>query len=246
VVHVRAAVRPALRAGRQARPPRTWLAAQVNEYLRRPRGEHIRAIANDFAVWRRRAGLRSPAGDLSPPAEAELARDLMTASSLWSDLGCPYEAALPLARADDESTLRHALTEFQRLGATAAAGIVARRPRALGARDLPRGPYRAARENGEQSDDIHGHAGPAGSAMPSLSECVLPELVEPPRRKFPAPPKISVRSRATRVPEADVAHSVPRTRFLARTQRRRAAPLRARRYGRGRARRSSRGRASSV
>lgn len=101
----------------------------------------------DLAVWRRRAGLTVPEGQLSPPAEAELAGDAAAASVLWADLGCPYEAALALAAADDEPGLRRALSELQRLGATPAARIVARRLRARGVRDLPRGPYRAARRN---------------------------------------------------------------------------------------------------
>lgn len=101
----------------------------------------------DLAVWRRRAGLSVPAGDVSPPAAAELAGDVVQAASLWSDLGCPYEAALALAGAEEEPTLRRAHDELQRLGATAGAQIVARRLRALGVRSIPRGPYRAARQN---------------------------------------------------------------------------------------------------
>jgi DNA-binding CsgD family transcriptional regulator len=101
----------------------------------------------DVVVWRRRAGLTSPAGDVSPPVEAELAGDPVAAASLWSDLGCPYEAALALAGAEEETMLRRALSELQRLGATSAARIVARRLRARGARSIPRGPYRAARQN---------------------------------------------------------------------------------------------------
>ena len=44
-------------------------------------------------------------------------------------LGCPYEAALALADADEEEPLRQALEELQRLGARPAAAIVARRLR---------------------------------------------------------------------------------------------------------------------
>jgi DNA-binding CsgD family transcriptional regulator/tetratricopeptide (TPR) repeat protein len=104
-------------------------------------------LLGDLAVWRQRAGLTAPVGDVSPPAEAELAGDVVAASSLWSDLGCPYEAALALAQAEEEGALRRALAELQRLGATPAARIVARRLRARGVRGIPRGPYRAAREN---------------------------------------------------------------------------------------------------
>ncbi|HSP74253.1 MAG TPA: helix-turn-helix transcriptional regulator, partial [Gaiellaceae bacterium] len=69
------------------------------------------------------------------------------ASSLWGDLGCPYEAAIALAGAEEEPALRRALAELQRLGATPAARLVARRLRARGARGIPRGPYRTARQN---------------------------------------------------------------------------------------------------
>jgi DNA-binding CsgD family transcriptional regulator len=101
----------------------------------------------ELAVWRRRAGLSVPDGEVSPPAAAELAGDLEGAAVLWADLGCPYDAALALAGADDEALLRRALAELQRLGALPAAKLVARTLRARGVRDLPRGPYRAARSN---------------------------------------------------------------------------------------------------
>jgi DNA-binding CsgD family transcriptional regulator/tetratricopeptide (TPR) repeat protein len=104
-------------------------------------------LLGDLAVWRRRAGLTVQAGAVSPPAQAELAGDVMTASARWSDLGCPYEAALALAQAEEEAPLRRAHAELQRLGATPAARIVARRLRARGVRGIPRGPYGKAREN---------------------------------------------------------------------------------------------------
>jgi DNA-binding CsgD family transcriptional regulator len=90
---------------------------------------------------------RRPPSPRSPPAEAELAGDLVAAAASWSDLGCPYEAALALAQAEEEESLRRALAELQRLGATVPARLVARRLRARGVRTIPRGPYRAAREN---------------------------------------------------------------------------------------------------
>jgi len=101
----------------------------------------------DLAVWRRRAGLTAPAGDVSPPAAAELAGEHGLAASRWSDLGCPYDSALALAGAGEEAALRRAHAELQRLGAAPAARIAARRLRALGVRGIPRGPYRAARRN---------------------------------------------------------------------------------------------------
>jgi DNA-binding CsgD family transcriptional regulator len=122
-------------------------------------------MLGDVVVWRRRAGLSMPEGEVSPPVAHELAGDFTEAASLWSDLGCPYESALALAGADDEPSLRRALAELQRLDATPAARIVARELRARGARDIPRGPYRAAREN------------PAGLTARELE--VLALLVQP-------------------------------------------------------------------
>jgi DNA-binding NarL/FixJ family response regulator len=137
-----------------ARAEAAWLRGAVEELdeataavaaLAAERGQPW--LLGDLAIWRRRTELTVPAGSVSPPAAAELAGDAARAALLWSDLGCPYEAALALAGADDEPALRRSLAELQRLGATPAARIVARRLRARGARDLPRGPYRAARQN---------------------------------------------------------------------------------------------------
>jgi hypothetical protein len=59
---------------------------------------------------------------------------------LWAEAGCPYEAALCLADADDEARLRLAMDELLALDARPAAAIVARRLRARGVTSLPRGP----------------------------------------------------------------------------------------------------------
>ena len=103
----------------------------------------------ELACWRRRLGLPN---EVPPPARArpyalELESDPAAAALLWSELGCPYEAALALAGKDDESSLRQALDEFRRLGAQPAAAIVTRRLRERGVRGLPRGPRRSTRSN---------------------------------------------------------------------------------------------------
>ena len=67
--------------------------------------------------------------------------------SCWTRLGCPYEAALALAEADDERAVRRALEELQRLDAQPAAAMVARRLRRRGATGLPRGPRPSTRAN---------------------------------------------------------------------------------------------------
>ena len=105
-------------------------------------------LAGELAEWRRRAGLdeKAPEGAAGPYA-LELAGDWARAADAWAAIGCPYEAALALAAADDEKALRRSLAELQRLGARPAAAIVARRLRERGVRGLPRGPRAATRAN---------------------------------------------------------------------------------------------------
>ena len=102
----------------------------------------------ELAYWRWRAGIeeRTPPGAAEPYAR-QIAGDWRRAADLWAELGCPYEAALALADADDDDALRRALEDLQRLGARPAAAIVARRLRERGARGLPRGPRRGTRRN---------------------------------------------------------------------------------------------------
>jgi DNA-binding CsgD family transcriptional regulator len=106
------------------------------------------SLAGDLAVWRRRAGLdhELPA-DVAEPYVLQLAGQWAQAAERWRELGCPYEAALALADADEEAPLRRALEELARLGARPAADIVARRLRELGVRRLPRRPRRATAAN---------------------------------------------------------------------------------------------------
>jgi DNA-binding NarL/FixJ family response regulator len=80
------------------------------------------------------------------PYAAELAGDWRGAAKQWTQFGCPYEAALALAQADEEEPLRQALTELQRLGARPAAAIVARKLRERGVR-VPRGVRASTRAN---------------------------------------------------------------------------------------------------
>jgi DNA-binding NarL/FixJ family response regulator len=80
------------------------------------------------------------------PYAAELAGDWREAAKQWTQLGCPYEAALALAQAGEEKALWQALTELQRLEARPAAAIVARKLRELGAR-VPRGTRASTRAN---------------------------------------------------------------------------------------------------
>ncbi len=107
--------------------------------------------AHDIAciqVWRRRAGIEEPAHALAGGRYAlELAGDAAAAAARWSELGRPYEAALALADVGGERALRESLDALTALGARAPAAIVSRRLRALGARDIRRGPRPATRRN---------------------------------------------------------------------------------------------------
>ena len=102
----------------------------------------------ELACWRWRAGLMdAPPPPAAEPYALQIRGDWRGAAELWQELGCPYEAALALAEGDDDSDLRRALDELQRLGASPAAAIVARRLRERGATGLPRGPRPATRQN---------------------------------------------------------------------------------------------------
>ncbi len=105
-------------------------------------------IVGELAYWRWRAGIveEIPARAAEPYA-LSIRGDWRRAAECWTELGCPYEAALAFADADDEELLRRALNELQQLGARAAAAILARRLRERGIRSMPRGPRPSTREN---------------------------------------------------------------------------------------------------
>lgn len=106
--------------------------------------------AGELAVWRRRAGVREelPAAVLAEPWALELAGDGEAAARRWSELGCPYEAALALTATADEAPLRRSLAELERLGATRTAACVARMLRSRhGVRGIAVGPRAATRAN---------------------------------------------------------------------------------------------------
>jgi DNA-binding CsgD family transcriptional regulator len=101
-----------------------------------------------IAIWRHRAGIETTLHTPVPaPFAAELDGDALAAAQSWKELGCPYDASLAGAAADDETALRMSLDALQRLGAAPAAKIVARRLRARGARNIRRGPRRQTLKN---------------------------------------------------------------------------------------------------
>jgi len=107
-------------------------------------GLHLGALA----TWRRRARCHDELPvEVAPQWAAELAGDHVLAAKMWTELGCPYDAAIALSGSDREQALRDSLAELQRLGAKAAVSIVSRRLRENGARGLPRGPRGSTRDN---------------------------------------------------------------------------------------------------
>jgi DNA-binding CsgD family transcriptional regulator len=102
----------------------------------------------ELATVRWRAGIEEELPDEAPePHRLQIIGEWQRAAQLWTEIGCPYEAALALADSDLEPALRSALDELNRLGARPAAEMVAKRLRRHGARAIPRGPRAATRSN---------------------------------------------------------------------------------------------------
>ena len=98
-------------------------------------------LTGELAEWRRRAGWEGdPPTAVDEPYALALAGDWPGAAALWTELGCPYQAALAAAEGEDAADSREALETLHGLGASATARLVARRMREQGARGLPRGP----------------------------------------------------------------------------------------------------------
>jgi len=138
-----------------ARAEAAWLEgryaavpAETGDWLKLARELGDPWIAGELACWRLRAGLAGGHGGVAAePYALQLAGDWAEAAQCWLALGCPYEAALALADCQDEQALRRSLPMLNELGARAAAAVVVRRLRALGARGLPRVPRASTARN---------------------------------------------------------------------------------------------------
>ena len=142
------------RRWRAARAEAAWLeaaaSASTRHRRRRSRWRVDRRAAwviGELAWLRRLAGIAETVAGAVEPYAVAARRRRPRGRRRWTELGCPYDAALALLDSDDEDGLRRALAEFQRLGARPAAAIVARRLREHGVRGLPRGPRPATRSN---------------------------------------------------------------------------------------------------
>jgi DNA-binding CsgD family transcriptional regulator len=103
----------------------------------------------ELAVWLWRTGGLPPGAEpaVPEPFARHLRGDLLGAAEAWEAIGCPYEAAMARADADDQPSLLAALRAFQELGAAPAARLTRRKLRTLGARIVPTGPRRTTRSN---------------------------------------------------------------------------------------------------
>ena len=67
-------------------------------------------LIGQLALWRWRAGLlEEPPPGAADPYAAQIRGEWAQAAQLWTEIGCPYEAALALADAEDDTTLRRSL-----------------------------------------------------------------------------------------------------------------------------------------
>jgi len=100
------------------------------------------------AVWERRLqGTSRAFTEPQEPWAAWLRGDCQEAATRWDTLGCAYHAALALYDSGREEHLRDAVTRFDALGASAAAGRARQRMKDLGHRAVPTGARPSTREH---------------------------------------------------------------------------------------------------
>jgi DNA-binding CsgD family transcriptional regulator len=105
-------------------------------------------VVGELACWRWRAGIHDPAPTgAAEPYAALIEGNWVRATTLWTQIGCPYDAALAQGDSDDDDALVHALVQLQELEARPAATVVTRRLHARGVRGLPRGSRPTTRRN---------------------------------------------------------------------------------------------------
>ncbi|HEY6278773.1 MAG TPA: AAA family ATPase [Streptosporangiaceae bacterium] len=145
-------------AARLARAEAHWLAgdqAAAAHEAEQAAGEAAGCDAwrrGEIGTWLWRTGAAGSAAP-SRPAAREYAEPYRLqaeghwekAVQLWSDLGCPYEAALVRYDTADETALRDALRIFTDLGAVPAAQLTRQKMRGLGIASIPAGPRSTTR-----------------------------------------------------------------------------------------------------
>lgn len=103
-------------------------------------------ITSELAFWRYRAEPAVAPSGLVEPYQQMVRKRWRSAATLWKQLGMPYEQALALVEADEESQ-KEALTILEKLGAGPLAAIARQRLRAGGVRRIPTGPRPSTRTN---------------------------------------------------------------------------------------------------
>jgi DNA-binding CsgD family transcriptional regulator len=124
-------------------PTAPWDAA-IAQVLTTASGPLVKSLA----YWGWVCGAPTPAcADDASPYCLEIAGRWADAAAAWTAQGAPYEAARARAQGDDEAALRTALATCEALEARPLATRLRRRLRALGARQISRGPQSATRRN---------------------------------------------------------------------------------------------------
>jgi DNA-binding CsgD family transcriptional regulator len=137
-----------------ARAEAAWLEGRKQDAIRETE------LAYEFAqelntwwvaglgYWRWRSGLDEPLPSFGEETyRLEMAGDWGGASERWEAGGCVYSTVFALMDADEDAPLQRGLRELQALGAKPAAAIFARKLRARGALNVPRGQRAATRAN---------------------------------------------------------------------------------------------------
>ena len=105
-------------------------------------------LLGELAYWRWKLGdLKEAPEGLARPFALQIGGQPLEAAEAWRALDCPYEAARARAESDDETALKTALAELDRLGARPLAGFVTKRLRELGIKGIARGPRPTTKTN---------------------------------------------------------------------------------------------------
>ncbi len=139
-------------AAHVARAEAKWLDGQIGEAVREVElADDISAEGDVWDrgainVWLRRVNSTRPLrGKAARPYQLQLAGRWRQAAQAWTDLGCPFDAAMALVDATDEAALRDALGIFQDLGASATARLTRKKMRLRGIQSIPAGAQTATR-----------------------------------------------------------------------------------------------------
>jgi DNA-binding CsgD family transcriptional regulator len=128
---------------RLARAEARWLEGKLDEAAREAERAYDAAASCAWmrgaaAVWLARSGSpRLPADDVAEPYRLELDGEWNQAAQYWTELDCPYDAAMALTGASDETLLREAFATFNSLNALPATRIIREKMRQIGARSIP-------------------------------------------------------------------------------------------------------------